>query len=71
MKVLDLTAMILVIVGALNWGLVGTAHFNLVTAIFGQTVLASTVFALVGAAGVFLAVRLAIAPKRVLWAQPA
>jgi uncharacterized membrane protein YuzA (DUF378 family) len=59
MKVVDLIAMILVIVGALNWGLVGTAHFNLVTALFGQTILASAVFVLVGIAGVFLAIRLA------------
>ena len=59
MKELDLIELILIIVGALNWGLVGTAHFNLVTALFGQTILASAVFVLVGIAGVFLAIRLA------------
>lgn len=63
MKVLDLVATILVIVGALNWGLVGTAHFNLVTALLGQTAFASAVFALVGVAGVFVAIRLALSPK--------
>jgi uncharacterized membrane protein YuzA (DUF378 family) len=71
MKVVDLIAMVLAIVGALNWGFVGTANFNLVTAVFGQTVLASAVFALVGAAGLFLAIRLTTAPKRVLSAHPA
>jgi uncharacterized membrane protein YuzA (DUF378 family) len=33
--------------------LVGVANFNLVTAIFGQTVIASIVYALVGVAGVY------------------
>ena len=36
MKALDVITGILVIVGALNWGLVGTAQFNLVAALFGQ-----------------------------------
>lgn len=58
MKKLDLVAVTLVIVGALNWGLVGAAKFNLVTAIFGVSFLSSTVFILVGLAGVYLATRL-------------
>ena len=66
MKALDLIALILIIVGALNWGLVGTANFNLVTALLGQTMLASIVFVLVGVAGVYAAVRLATAPKGAL-----
>jgi len=57
MKAIDLLATVLVIVGALNWGLVGIARFNLVTALFGQTALASIVFALVGLAGVYMIVR--------------
>ena len=71
MKAVDLIALILAIVGALNWGLVGTAHFNLVTALLGQTVLASAVFALVGAAGLYIAIRLATAPKSFLAAHAA
>lgn len=35
----DLIALILVIIGGLNWGLVGLLDFNLVDAIFGQEVL--------------------------------
>jgi uncharacterized protein len=58
MRALDLTAAVLVIVGALNWGLVGAAKFNLVTALFGQTVISSIVFILVGLSGVYLASRL-------------
>jgi uncharacterized membrane protein YuzA (DUF378 family) len=71
MKAVDLVALILVIVGALNWGLVGTANFNLVTALFGQNILSSAVFVLVGIAGIVLAIRLASAPKRLLAAHAA
>ena len=35
MKTIDVIAMVLLIVGGLNWGLVGLAHFDLVAAIFG------------------------------------
>ena len=43
----------LVLVGALNWGLVGLAHFDLVAAIFGMqfgetSAVTSAVYALVG-----------------------
>lgn len=57
MKALDLTAVILVIVGALNWGLVGLFKFNLVAAIFGTSILAAIVYVLVGLAGLYLAAR--------------
>ena len=63
MKLIDIVAAILVIVGALNWGLVGVAQFNLVTALLGQTVIASIVFALVGLAGVYLIFRRATGAK--------
>ena len=53
MKAVDVLALVLVIVGALNWGLVGLAKFNLVAALFGQSILASIVYALVGLAGVY------------------
>jgi uncharacterized membrane protein YuzA (DUF378 family) len=53
MKSVDVLAAVLVIVGALNWGLVGVAKFNLVTALFGATILSSIVFAIVGLAGIY------------------
>lgn len=59
MKALDVITGILVIVGALNWGLVGAAQFNLVAALFGQSVLASIVYILVGIAAVYQAIRMA------------
>ena len=35
MKTLDILATILLVVGGLNWGLVGVAHFDLVAALLG------------------------------------
>ena len=58
MKALDVVTGVLVIVGALNWGLIGTATFNLVAALFGQSALASIVYILVGAAAVSQAFRM-------------
>jgi uncharacterized membrane protein YuzA (DUF378 family) len=61
MNVVNLIALILVIVGALNWGLVGLLSFDLVAAIFGaMSVLSRIVYTLVAIAGVYLAV---ISPK--------
>lgn len=55
-------ALVLMIVGALNWGLVGVANFDLVAALFGQgSTLSRIVYALVGLAGIYgiaLALRL-------------
>lgn len=51
MNVLDKVAIVLVIIGALNWGLVGAFNFNLVTAIFGMTIISKIIFILVGLSG--------------------
>jgi uncharacterized protein len=49
MKALNLTTLLLVIVGGLNWGLVGLFEFDLVAAIFGAgSLLARLVYVLVG-----------------------
>jgi uncharacterized membrane protein YuzA (DUF378 family) len=55
MKSLDLLAVILVVVGAVNWGLVGIARLDLVHALLGGSILAAIVYTLVGIAGVYLA----------------
>jgi uncharacterized membrane protein YuzA (DUF378 family) len=48
------TALALVIVGALNWLLVGAFHFDLVAAIFGQmSALSRIVYIIVGLAGLY------------------
>jgi len=54
MKSLDIIALILVVVGGLNWGLVGLLNLNLVTAIFGQGSLATIVYILVGLSAVYV-----------------
>ena len=54
MKFLDVLATILVIIGALNWGLVGLFNYNLVTSIFGFTMLSKLIFIIVGISGVWM-----------------
>lgn len=47
-------AVILIIVGALNWGLVGAFHLNLVEMLFGAaSLLTRIVYILVGLAGLY------------------
>jgi uncharacterized membrane protein YuzA (DUF378 family) len=48
-------ALILVIVGGLNWGLVGLMNFNLVTALFGSwPLLVTIVYDLVGLSALWM-----------------
>ncbi|WP_054635782.1 DUF378 domain-containing protein [Thalassobacillus sp. C254] len=49
------TALVLVIIGAVNWGLVGFFGFDLVAAIFGgqEAILSRIVYAVVGLAGLY------------------
>ena len=59
MKALNITALILVIVGGLNWGLVGAFNFNLVALLFGvDTLLSNIVYILVGLAAIYCAAML-------------
>lgn len=54
LSVLDWIALILIIVGGLNWGLVGAFGFDLVAAIFGaMSVVARIVYVLVGLAAIY------------------
>ncbi len=60
MKKIDVIAAALVIIGALNWGLAGVAHLDLVAAVFGMkfgetSPLSSVVYALVGLSGLYQA----------------
>ena len=36
MKVIDKIALVLIVIGAINWGLVGFFEFNLVDTLFGE-----------------------------------
>lgn len=54
MKVLDYVALILIIIGALNWGLIGLLQFDLVRVLFGDmSILSRIVYVLVGVAGIY------------------
>ena len=54
MKTLDMIARILLIIGGLNWGLVGLLQFNLVEMLFGHLpIVAKTVYGLVGASALY------------------
>ena len=64
MKKVDAIALVLAIIGALNWGLVAIAEFDLVAEIagleFGQTnALTRIIYGLVGLSGLWLAIRAA------------
>lgn len=53
-SVLDWIALILVIIGGLNWGLVGVLNTDLVASIFGAgTIIAKIVYGLVGLAALY------------------
>lgn len=54
MKALDVIVAILLVVGGLNWGLVGFFNFNLVDAIFGpMSLISRIIYALVGLAAIY------------------
>ena len=58
MKIIDKIALVLVVIGAINWGLVGIFNFNLVDAIFGaMSILSRIIYILVGISGLW-AIRL-------------
>ncbi len=55
LSALDWVAIVLAVIGALNWGLVGLFDFNLVSAIFGpMSAVSRIVYVLVGLAGLYL-----------------
>jgi uncharacterized protein len=64
-NVLDWIALVLVIIGGINWGLVGAFDFNLVARLFGDMTMASrVVYILVGLAALYCLSLLARFPRR-------
>lgn len=54
MKIIDKIALALIVIGAINWGLIAIFNFDLVAAIFGDmTVLSRIVYGLVGVSGLW------------------
>lgn len=68
MKLINVITLVLVIVGGINWGLVGLAQFDLVATLFGgqDAPLARVVYVLVGLSALWQLVPLfsGTAPRR-------
>ena len=56
MKYLIGVAKLLVIIGALNWGLVGLLNFNLVNSLLGSNFISQIIYCLVGLSAIVLVV---------------
>ena len=58
MKSIDLLTAVLLVVGGLNWGLVGALNLDLVAALFGEaSILSRLVYMLVGLSAVYQALQ--------------
>jgi uncharacterized protein len=53
LNTVEMVAFYLMVVGAINWGLVGLLGLNLVALILGTGILAKLVYILVGVSGVY------------------
>lgn len=54
MKIIDNIALILVIIGAIVWGIIGIFNFNLVEVLFGNmTIISRIIYILVGISGLW------------------
>lgn len=54
-KAIEMVAGILLIIGGLNWGLIGLVNLNVVTAIFGSIpILAQIIYILVGLSALYM-----------------
>ena len=63
-KFIKCTAFILVLIGALNWGLVGFFNFDLVAFLFGQmTLLTRIIYVLIGISAIITAITAYICHK--------
>ncbi|MDD5949458.1 MAG: DUF378 domain-containing protein [Lachnospiraceae bacterium] len=55
MNVFDYIVLTLVIIGAINWGLIGFFRFDLINVIFGNmTLLSRIIYAIVGLCGLYM-----------------
>ncbi len=54
LKIIDMIAMSLIVVGGLNWGMIGLFGFNLVAFLFGEMgIVSRVIYALVGISAVY------------------
>ena len=54
MKLLNAVSLILIIIGGLNWGLIGFFQFNLVNSLLGEfTIITKLIYCLIGIASLY------------------
>ena len=54
-RILDYTALILTVIGAINWGLIGFFEFDLVEFLFGtMTTFSRIVYGIIGICGIYM-----------------
>lgn len=54
MRTLDIISLVLVIIGAVNWGLIGFFNFDLVAVLFGSmSALTRIIYSIIGIAGLY------------------
>lgn len=72
MRTIDTIALVLLIIGGLNWGLVGLFEFDLVAAIFGgpDTFLADLVYVLVALSALWVAFQWKAMHRRWAYEEP-
>ena len=56
MKIVNWVTLILLVIGGLNWGLVGIAGIDLVMTIFGAGIISQIIYILVGLSAIYVAV---------------
>jgi len=56
MRALDIAVVILLVIGGLNWGLVGLMDFNLFSVLFGNmSIISRLIYALMGISAIYQA----------------
>lgn len=54
MKKIDMIALILLIIGGINWGLFGVLNFNIVDFVFGSMWISNVLYSLIGISGIYI-----------------
>ena len=52
MNMIQKTALVLTIIGAINWGFIGLFNLNIVETLFGTSLFTAIIYMLVGVAGI-------------------
>ena len=70
MKAINLITLILLVIGGLNWGLIGIAGINVVMTIFGSGTVSQIIYILVGLSAVYVAIMAATRKQSQQMSQP-